>query len=246
MIEYPIVQISLDLTTLDEALETAAIAVSAGVDWLEAGTPLILAQGLRAVEALRERFPDHPIVADLKTMDGGYLEAEMMAQAGASCVVVMGRAHEATIRRVVDAGREYGIKVMGDNLAAEDRVANARWMERLGVDYVIHHIGYDERRMIAGLSPMDELEEVVRAVTVPVQAVGGLSIRQAIECPAHGAPLVVLGAPLVIDADEFKTASTDLHDVLSEICSEIRRTPFQPLRRNEEPPRGRRHAACKL
>jgi 3-hexulose-6-phosphate synthase len=228
MTEYPIVQISLDLTTLDEALETAAIAVSAGVDWLEAGTPLILAQGLRAVEALRERFPDHPIVADLKTMDGGYLEAEMMAQAGASCVVVMGRAHEATIRRVVDAGREYGIKVMGDNLAAEDRVANARWMERLGVDYVIHHIGYDERRMIAGLSPMDELEEVVRAVTVPVQAVGGLSIRQAIECPAHGAPLVVLGAPLVIDADEFKTASTDLHDVLSEICSEIRRTPFQP------------------
>ena len=227
MPEYPIVQISLDLTTLDEALETAAIAVSAGVDWLEAGTPLILAQGLRAVEALRERFPDHPIVADLKTMDGGYLEAEMMAKAGASCVVVMGRAHEATIRRVVDAGREYGIKVMGDNLAAEDRVANARWMERLGVDYVIHHIGYDERRMIAGLSPMDELDEVVRAVRVPVQAVGGLSIRQAIECPTHGAPLVVLGAPLVIDADEFKTASTDLHDVLSQICREIRRTPFQ-------------------
>ena len=99
--DYPIVQISLDLTTLDEALETAAIAVEAGVDWLEAGTPLILAQGLRAVEALRTRFPDHPIVADLKTMDGGYLEAEMMAKAGASCVVVMGRAHEATIRRVV-------------------------------------------------------------------------------------------------------------------------------------------------
>jgi 3-hexulose-6-phosphate synthase len=116
---------------------------------------------------------------------------------------------------------------MGDNLAADDRVANARWMERLGVDYIIHHIGYDERRMIAGLSPLDELDEVVRAVSIPVQAVGGLSIRQAIECPAHGAPLVVLGAPLVIDADEFKTASTDLHDVLTEICREIRRVPFQ-------------------
>ena len=44
---YPIVQISLDLTSLDEALETAAIAVDAGVDWLEAGTPLLLAEGLR-------------------------------------------------------------------------------------------------------------------------------------------------------------------------------------------------------
>ena len=60
MPEFPIVQISLDLTSLDEALETAEIAVAAGVDWLEAGTPLILAEGLRAVEGLRTRFPNHP------------------------------------------------------------------------------------------------------------------------------------------------------------------------------------------
>ncbi len=226
-LRFPIVQISLDLTSIDEALATAAVAVDAGVDWLEAGTPLILAEGLHGVERLRARFSDHPIVADLKTMDGGYLEAEMMAKAGANLVVVMGRAHEATIRRVVAAGRKYGVKVMGDNLAADDRVENARWMESLGVDFIIHHIGYDERNMIEGLSPMGELEDVVRAVSVPVQAVGGLSIRQAIECPAHGAPLVVLGAPLVIDADEFKTASTDLGSVLSEICREIKRTPYR-------------------
>ena len=49
-------------------------------------------------------------------MDGGYLETEMMAKAGASFVVVMGRAHEATIRCVVDAGRDFGIQVMGDNM----------------------------------------------------------------------------------------------------------------------------------
>jgi 3-hexulose-6-phosphate synthase len=226
-LNYPIVQISLDLTNLAEALEMAEIAVSAGVDWLEAGTPLLLAEGLRAVETLHTRYPNHPIVADLKTMDGGYLEAEMMAKAGASFVVVMGRAHEATVRRVVEAAREYGIKVMGDNLGADDRIANAKWLESLGVDYVIHHIGYDERRLVKGLSPMDELDEVVEAVSVPVQAVGGLTIRQAIDCPAHGAPLVVLGAPLVIDADDFKPSGNDLHAVLSEICGEIRKTPFR-------------------
>lgn len=223
---FPIVQISLDLTNIDEALETAAIAVDAGVDWLEAGTPLLLAEGLHAVEKLRARFPDHPIVADLKTMDGGYLEAEMMAKAGADLVVVMGRAHEATVRRVVDAARDYGIKVMGDNMVAEDRVANAQWLESLGCDYIIHHIGYDERGLVQGLSPMDELDAVVAAVGVPVQAVGGLTIPQAISCPAHGAPLVVLGAPLVIDAHEFKTSSNDLHTVLSEIAREIRKTPL--------------------
>jgi hypothetical protein len=41
----PIVHISLDLTDIDEALDTAALALRAGVDWLEAGTPLILAEG---------------------------------------------------------------------------------------------------------------------------------------------------------------------------------------------------------
>ncbi len=222
---FPIVQISLDLTSLDEALETARVAVDAGVDWLEAGTPLIQAHGLRAVERLRAAFPDHPIVADLKMMDGGYLETEMAAKAGASLVVVMGRAHEATIRKAVEAGAKYDVKVMGDNLAASDRVACARWLDGLGVDFVVHHVGYDERRMVRGLSPMDELDAVVAAVSVPVQAVGGLTIQQAIECPARGAPLVVIGAPLVIAADDFKPAGSSLGDILAEICHKIRETP---------------------
>jgi 3-hexulose-6-phosphate synthase len=207
----PIVQISLDLTTIEEALETAEMALRAGVDWLEAGTPLILAQGLRCVQALNERFPGIPIVADLKTMDGGYLEAEMMAKAGATHVVVMSQAHAETIHCVVKAGRDYGIKVMGDNLASADMVAGAKRIEDLGCDYVIHHIGYDERRGIAARgerppNPLDQLREIVQAVSVPVQAVGGLSVEQAIECPQYGAPLVVLGAPLVIEGDRFKTA----------------------------------------
>lgn len=222
----PIVQISLDLTALDEALATAAMAMRAGVDWLEAGTPLILAEGLHGVRRLRKAFPGIPIVADLKTMDGGYLEAEMMAKAGATHVVVMARAHPETIKCVVRAGRDFGIKVMGDNLGCADMVEAAKMLEALGCDYVIHHIGYDERRGIAAAgkrmpSPMDQLRDVVKAVHVPVQAVGGLSLEQAIQCPAFGAPLVVLGAPLTIDADAFKTANGDLESSLRLICEKI-------------------------
>jgi 3-hexulose-6-phosphate synthase len=222
----PIVQISLDLTNIDEALETAAMAMRAGVDWLEAGTPLILAEGLHGVRELRKAFPKTPIVADLKTMDGGYLEAEMMAKAGASYVVVMARAHEETIKCVVKAGKDYGIGVMGDNLGCPDMVEAARWLQDLGCGYVIHHIGYDERRGIAAQgrrmpSPLDQLKEVVAAVDIPVQAVGGLSLEQAIKCPAYGAPLVVLGAPLTIDADAFKTADGNLESSLRLICEKI-------------------------
>lgn len=222
----PVVQISLDLTNIDEALETAAMALRAGVDWLEAGTPLILAEGLHGVKKLREAFPSTPIVADLKTMDGGYLEAEMMAKAGANYVVVMARAHEETIKCVVKAGLDFGIKVMGDNLGCPDMVAGAKWLQDLGCDYVVHHIGYDERRGIAAQgkrmpSPLDQLAEVVHAVSIPVQAVGGLSLEQAIRCPEYGAPLVVLGAPLTIDADAFKTADGNLESALRLICEKV-------------------------
>ena len=222
----PVVQISLDLTSIDEALATAAMAVRAGVDWLEAGTPLIIAEGMHGVRALRKHFPDQPIVADLKTMDGGYLEAQMMAEAGATHVVVMARAHEETVKCVVKAGRDFGVKVMGDNLGCPDMVAAARQLEDLGCDFVVHHVGYDERRGIAARgerqpSPLDKLADVVRAVSVPVQAVGGLTVAQAVRTPEYGAPLVVLGAPLTIDADAFRTADGDVESSLRLICEKV-------------------------
>jgi 3-hexulose-6-phosphate synthase len=220
------IQISLDLTSILEALATAQLAVRAGVDWLEAGTPLIIAEGMNGVRALRAEFPNVPIVADLKTMDGGWLEAEMMAKAGATHVVVMERAHAETIKMVVKAGKDFGIQVMGDNLAAPDKIDAARRLEELGCDFVIHHVGYDERRGLSAAgkpfpSPLDQLREVVAAVRIPVQAVGGLSIDQAIRTPEYGAPLVVLGAPLTIDANSFKAASGDLEDKLRLICTQV-------------------------
>jgi 3-hexulose-6-phosphate synthase len=222
-----IVQISLDLTSISEAIETSHLAIRAGVDWLEVGTPLIIAEGMNGVKALRREFPKVPIVADLKTMDGGWLEAEIMAKAGATHVVVMERAHPETIKVIVKAGRDFGLKIMGDNLAAPDMVSSARRLEDLGCDFVIHHIGYDERKGIVAAggrcpSPLDQLREIVRAVSVPVQAVGGLSIEQAVRTPEYGAPLVVLGAPLTIDADSFRTSSDDdLEAKLRLVCEKI-------------------------
>lgn len=221
-----VVQISLDVTTLSEALEMAEKAMRAGVDWLEAGTPLIIAEGMHGVRALRKAFPETPIVADLKTMDGGRLEAQLMAEAGATHLVVMGQAHRETVEWMVEASASLGVKIMGDNLGMEDPVAGARLLESLGCHYVIHHIGYDYRmlRMKRGMTwekPLVRLKEVVEAVSVPVQAVGGLSLEEAIETPRYGAPLVVVGAPLAIDPNAFHSAPGDVEGVLREICERV-------------------------
>jgi 3-keto-L-gulonate-6-phosphate decarboxylase len=54
------VQISLDLHTIEDAHAVAAIAVECGVDWLEAGTGLMVEQGLHVVTALAVPFNSRP------------------------------------------------------------------------------------------------------------------------------------------------------------------------------------------
>jgi len=214
-------QVSLDLTTIAEALEMARGARRAGIDWLEAGTPLILGEGLHAVKALRKEFPGVPVVADLKTMDGAGLEAEMMLGAGATHVVVMSRAHWASVKEMVKVAHAMGGEVMADVLGAEDKARDARAMQDLGADWVIVHTGFDERRYVKGVSPLDDLDAVLAAVDVPVQAVGGLSIDQALETVRRGARSVVIGAPLAIQADRFATGD-EFEVILRDVVSRVR------------------------
>ena len=216
------IQISIDVINLQEALDLARASVKAGVDWLEVGTPLLLAEGLHAVRAFRSAFPDTPIVVDLKTMDGAGLEAEMMFKAGGDMVVVMGQAHDASIIEQVKMAARYGKQVMCDVMLCPDKPGRAREAQDMGVDYIIVHTGFDERNMIPGLSPLDDLEDVLAAVDIPVQAVGGLSVPQAIETLALGAAIVVFGAPLVISGKEFKAADPNFDRQLREIVQQVR------------------------
>lgn len=218
----PLIQVSLDVTRTKEALELAEAAIRAGVDWLEAGTPLILAEGLHGVRALRAAFPDVPIIADLKTMDGAGLEAEMMFKAGATMTVVMGQAHDASIIEQVKMARRFGGRVMCDVMLCPDKPQRARQAQELGVHYIIVHTGFDERNMNPGLSPLDDLPAVLQAVDIPVQAVGGLTIEQAIMTLNMGAQIVVFGAPLVISGDKFEVASLDFETVLNGIVQRVK------------------------
>jgi 3-hexulose-6-phosphate synthase len=62
---------------------------------------------------------------------------------------------------------------------------------------------------------------VVAAVNVPVQAVGGLTLEQAVRAPEFGAPLVVIGAPLAVDSEAFRTADGNLEGTLRIICDRV-------------------------
>jgi len=67
-------QLALDVGESSQLVEIAE-RTRPYVDWIEAGTPWILSQGMACVRLLRERFPEKRIVADMKIVDGGEFEA---------------------------------------------------------------------------------------------------------------------------------------------------------------------------
>ena len=90
---------------------------------LEAGTPLIKKFGLSIISEIHEIRSGSFIVADLKTLDTGNLEARMAADAGADAVVISGLAPLSTIEKAIQEARKTGIYSVLDTLNVSDPVA---------------------------------------------------------------------------------------------------------------------------
>jgi 3-hexulose-6-phosphate synthase/6-phospho-3-hexuloisomerase len=199
-----LLQLALDFVDLHRALTAASEGVAGGVDWLEVGTPLLKAEGLGAVRALRAKFPSVPIVCDAKTMDAGRIELEAAAKAGATVATVLGVASDATLRECVEAGRNYGIAVLVDLLGHPDPVARARFAESIGADYVNVHCPIDEQ--MRGRDPFDTLRAVASAVGIPVTVAGGITAASAPTAVASGAAVVIVGGAITKAPDAAAAA----------------------------------------
>jgi len=199
-----VLQVALDLTELNRALQIAREAVLGGADWVEAGTPLIKSEGMEAVRALKEQFPDHTIIADMKTADTGTLEVEMAAKAGAGIVCILAEADDSVIAEAVRAARLYGVRLMADLINTPDPVIRAQQLEAMGVDIIAAHVGIDQQMM--GKSSIDLLVSITGEVAVPVAVAGGLDAVTAGQAVQHGAAIVIVGGTIIRSADV--TAST--------------------------------------
>ena len=209
----PILQLALDFVDLHRAVHVAELAVPAGVDWLEVGTPLIKSEGLDAVRELKRRFPDKTIVADMKIMDAGRIEVEAAAKAGAHIIDVLGAASDATIEECVRAGKNYGARIVVDLIAVADPVARARRVEELGADYITVHVAIDEQ--MRGKDPFSVLAAVSQAVKVPVGVAGGINSETAAQAVASGASYVIVGGAIT-KAKDPAAATRDLRRALDE------------------------------
>ena len=198
--ERPLLQLALDVVeTRERALQIAREAVEGGIDWIEAGTPLIKTEGLDIVRELRRAFVGKTICADMKVMDTGKLEAELAAKAGADVIHVLGAADDETIREAVEAAAKYSAKIAVDLINVADPAGRAEEVQAMGASYVYMHVGIDAQ--MRGVDPLDALRAVVDVVDIPVAAAGGLTAATAPAYAAAGAAILVVGGAITKAAD---------------------------------------------
>ena len=198
-------QLALDLLEIDRAIRIAEEAAEY-IDLIEVGTPLVKSEGMAAVRALRKAFPDHGIVADMKTMDTGAIEVEMAAKSGADIVAILGGADDSTIEDAVRSARKYGVALMADLLSVDDPINRAKKLEELGIECICVHAGIDQQ--MKGMDALAVLETVVGAVgaEVTVAVAGGLDSEDAAKAASLGADVIIVGGAITRSDDAASSA----------------------------------------
>lgn len=208
----PILQVALDFVDIHRAMKVAEEAVAGGIDWLEAGTPLIKSEGLNAVRQLREAFPTRTIVADMKIMDAGRVEVECAAKAGANIAIVLGAASNTTIRECIEAGHNYGIKIAVDLLCVPDILKRAMEIESWGVSHIGIHTAIDDQ--MKGIEPFEELKQICSAVKIPVAVAGGINSETAVDAAIAGAKIIVVGGAIT-KAKDARKATENIKEAIT-------------------------------
>lgn len=220
---YPLVQLALDFPTIDQALRMAEIGARAGVDILEAGTPLIVAEGARAISRLSDAFPQYPILADYKTMDSGGKNVLLTQKQKGHYMTVCANATDETVRAAVKEGRATGIKVVVDTIGVKDQVSRSLACASWGVDWIYLHYAADQWRKDPSRNGTQWLESILEVVPIPV-GIGTFGAADASLAASMGAQLVAIGHPL-FDLPDFEDA---LKHYVSQVKSSYRPRPIQP------------------
>jgi 3-hexulose-6-phosphate synthase/6-phospho-3-hexuloisomerase len=210
----PVIQIALDYATIDEALAMAQIGIRAGVDWLEVGTPLIVAQGVAAIGQLARAFADYPVLADYKTMDSGGKNVERTAAQGGHVMTVCANAPDETVKSAVAESRKSGVWVVADTIGVKDQPARAGQCAEWGVHMIYLHYGADQRRHDAGQDSTQWLAAVQRAVDIPI-GVGCFEVADGVRAAQMGAELIAIGHPVISAADPLAELSRFVREVKS-------------------------------
>lgn len=198
-------QLALDLVNIPQAIELVK-EVEDHIDIVEIGTPVVINEGLHAVKAVKEAFPNLKVLADLKIMDAAGYEVMKASEAGADIVTILGTAEDMSIKGAVEEAKKQGKKILVDMIAVKDLAGRAKEVDAMGVDYICVHTGYDLQAV--GKNSFEDLQTIKDVVKHAKTAIaGGIKLDTLPEVIKVQPDLVIVGGGITGQADKKAVAA---------------------------------------
>ena len=197
-------QLAIDLLNKEDAAELAN-KVKDYVDIVEIGTPIVINEGLPAVQHLNDNVDGVKVLADLKIMDAADYEVSQAVKFGADIVTILGVAEDASIKAAVDEAHKHGKQLLVDMIAVQDLEKRAKVLDDLGADYIAVHTGYDLQA--EGQSPLESLRKVKSVISNSKVAVaGGIKPDTIKDIVAENPDLIIVGGGIANADDPVEAA----------------------------------------
>lgn len=203
-------QLALDRLERKECFELLE-ATKASIDWIEVGTGVIKEYGMAIVREIKDSYPNHTLVADMKTCDAGKHEAKQAFEAGADIVTVMAFSADQTIKDTLNVAQQYKKRIMIDLLGITDKKRIVE-LENLGVDLVSLHFGKDMQQEKEVSTNLFDL--VNETSNFEVSVAGGINEYSLPDMVKQNPNIVIVGSAIT-SADNPKEVSLKLKGMIS-------------------------------
>jgi bifunctional enzyme Fae/Hps len=216
----PYLQVALDLVDMKQVVKVLQSLPDNDHLIVEAGTPLIKKFGISVISELRRARPSSFIIADLKILDTGNLEARMAADASADAVVVSGLAPVQTLEKAITEAKKTGIYSVMDMLNVPDPV---KVIKSLAVkpDIVELHRAIDAEREEHAWGDIAALKKAGGSRML-VATAGGIRVPVVKAAVKAGADIIVVGRAI--------TASHDIKHAAEEFLEQLAREEIDQFR----------------
>lgn len=206
-------QLAIDLLDKEAAAELAK-QVTDYVDIVEIGTPIVINEGLPAVQHLKDNVKDEDVkvLADLKIMDAADYEVSQAVKFGADVVTILGVAEDASIKNAVAEAHKHGKELLVDLIAVQDLEKRAKEIDEMGADYIAVHTGYDLQA--EGQSPLESLRRVKSVINNAKVAVAGGIKPDTIQAVAAEKPDLIIVGGGIANADDPREAAKQCREAI--------------------------------
>jgi bifunctional enzyme Fae/Hps len=218
--DAPYLQVAMDLVDMGKVAEVLKCVPQNDHVIIEAGTPLIKKFGLGVIGEIRKLRPNAFIIADMKILDTGNLEARMAADATADAVVVSGLAPLSTIEKAVSEARKVGIYSIIDMLNVTNPVKLITSL-KVKPDIVELHRAIDVEETAHAWGDIPALKKAAGGKLL-VATAGGIRVDVVKDALKAGADILVVGRAI--------TASKDIGHAADEFLDQLNRDEIDQFR----------------